>query len=576
MKMSAAEALVKSLEEEGVEVIFGIPGGATLPLHDAIRKSKIRYVLMRHEQCAGHAADGYARVTGKVGVCTATSGPGATNLVTAIANANMDSIPIVAITGQVPLPVIGTDAFQEADITGIALPIVKHSYLVTDPQDIPRFIKEAFHIASKGRPGPVVIDLPRDASQATIDYKYPEGVDLPGFKPTSKGHPGQIKQAAEAILKAKKPLIYAGGGVVVADASKELLELAELANIYVTNTLMCKGGFPETHRLSLGMLGMHGTRYANYAINKADLIITIGARFDDRVTGKLSEFARKATVIHIDVDPAEISKNIHAHIPVVGDAKLILRDLVDRLKKMRKTKEFPDRSTWEKKVEGWKKEYPLTYEREGVLTPGYIIEVLRDLTKGKNPIVVTGVGQHQMWTAQYFKLDKPRTFVTSGGLGTMGFGLPSAIGAQFGAQDEPVIVIDGDGSFQMVTQDLATAVCNKLPLNICIMNNGYLGMVRQWQEMFYQRCYFAVDLKVGTPDFVKLAEAYGAKGVRVKTPEEVRPALEEAISSPETVVLDFVIEREENVWPMVAPGAAIDEMIGGVTGESSKKRGAKK
>ncbi len=483
---------------------------------------------------------------------------------------------MVAITGQVPVPVIGTDAFQEADITGITLPIVKNSYLVTDARDIPQMVKEAFHIASNGRPGPVVIDVPRDVSQANIDFRYPESVHLPGFKPTIKGHPKQIKQAAEAIMKAKRPIIYAGGGIMASNASPELLELAELTGIYVTNTLMCKGGFPETHPLSLGMLGMHGTRYANYAVNNTDLIIAVGARFDDRVTGKLSEFARKAKVIHIDVDPAEISKNVYAHIPVVGDAKVILRDLVNRLKKMGESSDFPDRSAWNNKIEGWKKEYPLSYVREGVLSPGYIIEVLYDLTKDKNPIIATGVGQNQMWTAQYYKLDKPRTFVSSGGLGTMGFGLPSAIGAQFGCPDATVVVIDGDGSFQMVSQDLATAACNKLPINICIMNNGYLGMVRQWQELFYQRCYFAVDLAVGTPDFVKLAEAYGAKGLRVTKPVEVRPALEEAISSPETTVLDFVIEREENVWPMVAPGAAIDEMIGGITENSSKKRRAKK
>lgn len=576
MKITGAEALVKSMEQEGVEIIFGIPGGVTLPFHDAIRRSKIKYVLMRHEQCVGHAADGYARVTGKVGACTATSGPGATNLVTAIANAYMDSIPIVAITGQVPVPVIGTDAFQEADITGITLPIVKHSYLVTDAKDIPHMVKEAFHIARTGRPGPVVVDVPRDVSQAELDFKYPELVHLPGFKPTIKGHPKQIKQAAEAIMEAKRPVIYAGGGVIAAGAAPELFKLAKLADIHVTHTLMGKGCFPETNKLSLGMLGMHGTRYANYAMCETDLIIAVGARFDDRVTGKLSEFAPKAKVIHIDVDPAEISKNIIAHIPVVGDAKLILADLVDRLKKMMNDKTFPDRSSWDKKIEKWKKDYPLTYEEDGSLSPGYIIEVLQELTKGKETVIATGVGQNQMWAAQYYKLEKPRTFVSSGGLGTMGFGLPSAIGAQFGRPDAKVVVIDGDGSFQMVTQDLATAVYSKLPINIFILNNGYLGMVRQWQQLFYDRRYFAVDLDVGTPDFVKLAEAYGAKGIRVCKPGEVKPAIKEALDSPQTVVVDFTIGREHNVWPMVAPGAAIDEMIGGITEGSSKKRRARK
>lgn len=576
MKITAAEALVRSLEKEGTEIIFGIPGGVTLPFHDALRSSKMRYVLMRHEQCAGHAADGYARATGKVGVCTVTSGPGATNVVTAVANAYMDSIPLVVITGQVVRPVIGTDAFQEADITGITLPIVKHSYLVTEAQDIPQTIKEAFHIASTGRPGPVVIDVPRDVSQEIIDFKYPERVYLPGYKPTIKGHPRQIKQAAETIMVAKRPVIYAGGGIIAADASTELRELAELTDAHVTMTLMGKGGFPETHPLSLGMPGMHGARYANYALSNTDLIIAVGVRFDDRVTGKISEFAPKAKVIHIDVDPAEISKNVFAHIPVVGDAKVILRELIDRLKKMRETQDFPDRSAWDKKIEGWKTEYPLHYEEDGALKPEYIVQVIYKVTKDMKTIVTTGVGQHQMWAAQYYKVDKPRTFISSGGLGTMGFGMPAAIGAQFGVPDGTVVDIDGDGSFQMCSQDLATAVYCRLPINICIFNNGYLGMVRQWQNLFYKGHYFAVDLAVGTPDFVKLAEAYGAKGIRVKKPQEVRPALEKAIASPETVVIDFVVEREENVFPMVAPGAAIDEMIGGIRDDSSNKKGARK
>ncbi|MEW6189376.1 MAG: biosynthetic-type acetolactate synthase large subunit [Actinomycetota bacterium] len=563
MKLTGAQAIVKSLEKEGVKVIFGIPGGATLPIYDALRESKIKHILMRHEQVAAHASDGYARATGKVGVCMATSGPGATNLVTGIANAYMDSIPIVAITGQVPTPVIGTDAFQEADTTGITLPIVKHSYLVKDANELPRVIKEAFYIASTGRPGPVLIDVPRDVSQAVINYKYPESVDLSGYKPTYRGHAKQIKQAAKAIVEAERPIIYAGGGVITSGASEELKKLAELTQIHVTTTLMGKGAFPETHPLSLGMLGMHGTRYANYAMCETDLIIAVGARFDDRVTGKLSTFAPKARVIHIDIDPAEIGKNVTTHIPIVGDARLILHDLIAAFKKILAEGKMVDRTPWNEQVDEWKKKYPLTYRKEGGLKPEFIVEQIYDLTKDKETIITTGVGQNQMWAAQYYKITKPRTFLSSGGLGTMGFGMPAAIGAQFGRPDAIVIDIDGDGSLQMVSQDIATAVVNKLPINIVIMNNGYLGMVRQWQQLFYGHRYYAVDLMPGIPDFVKLAEAYGAKGMRITKPEEVRPALEEAIASPMTVIIDCWIEREENVFPMVAPGAPLSQMIGG-------------
>lgn len=574
--MTGAEAVVKSLEKEKVEVIFGIPGGVTLPLHDALYNSKIKYVLMRHEQVAGHAADGYARATGRVGVCTATSGPGATNLITGIANAHMDSVPIVAITGQVVAPVIGTDAFQEADITGMTLPVVKHSYLLKDAREIPHVIKEAFYLARTGRPGPVLIDMPRDISQGILDYKYPDKVDLPGYKPTLKGHPKQIKQAALAIVQAERPIIYAGGGVIASNASNELTELAKFTNIHVTTTLMAKGAFDETLPLSLGMLGMHGARYVNYAITASDLIIAVGARFDDRVTGKLSAFAPHAKVIHIDVDPAEISKNIKAHIPVVGDAKGVLRDLLVAIKKFLKEEKMADRSEWHKRIAHWKETHPLHYRASKQLKPEHIVEQIYELTKNRKAIITTGVGQNQMWAAQFYKAIKPRTFISSGGLGTMGFGMPAAIGAQMGVPDAKVITIDGDGSFQMTSQDLATAVYSKLPITVAIINNGYLGMVRQWQELFYKKHYFGVDLKVGTPDFVKLAEAYGAVGMRVTKAEEVSPALKKAIDTPRPVVIDFVVAREENVFPMVAPGAAIDEMIGGLLDKKAAKRRAKK
>lgn len=577
MKITGAEAVVKSLEKEGVEIIFGIPGGPLIPIHNVLCDSKkIRHILVRHEQVAAHVADGYARATGKTGVCMATSGPGATNLVTGIANAYMDSIPLVAITGQVVRPTIGTDAFQEADITGITLPVVKHSYLVKDPNDLPRIIKEAFYIASTGRPGPVLIDIPRDVSQAELDYKYPDKVDLPGYKPTLRGHVEQIKTAARAIMQAKQPVIYAGGGVILSNASKELTELAQLTNIPTTTTLLGKGAFPETDPLSLGMLGMHGTAYANYAISDSDLIIAVGARFDDRVTGKLSNFAPRAKVIHIDIDPAEIGKNVKTHIPIVGDAKLVLADLVKTLKDMLKTQAMPKRDVWQAKIKRWKEEHPLTYEKDGRLRPQFIVEQIYDLTKDKDAIITTGVGQNQMWAAQYYKATKPRTFLSSGGLGTMGYGMPAAIGAQFGRPKALVIDIDGDGSFQMVSQDLATAAAHKLPINICILNNMYLGMVRQWQELFWECRYAAVDLGPGMPDFVKLAEAYGAQGFRVAKPEEVRLTLEKAIKSPKTCVIEFVIEREEGVFPMVAPGAELTEMIHGRPRRERKRAGGRK
>jgi len=508
----------------------------------------------------------------------ATSGPGATNLVTGIANAYMDSIPIVAITGQVPTPVIGTDAFQEADITGITLPIVKHSYLVKDARELPEVIREAFYIASTGRPGPVLIDIPRDVSQATIDYKYPEEVELPGYNPTYRGHARQITEAAKAIFEAERPIIYAGGGIIISNAAEELRELAELTQIYVTTTLMGIGAFPGTHPLYLGMLGMHGTKYANFAINESDLIIALGVRFDDRVTGKLSEFARGAKIIHIDIDPAEISKNVPAHIPIVGDAKNVIRALIGALKKLSEEEKMPERKAWHRQIEEWKKKYPLHYKQDGTLKPAYVVEQIWQLTKNKKTIITTGVGQNQMWAAQYYKATRPRSFLSSGGLGTMGFAMPAAIGAQFGQPDATVVAIDGDGGFQMTVQDLATAVVNRLPINIAILNNGYLGMVRQWQELFYQKHYFNVCLMADAtcpprcntpsekcplyrPDFVKLAEAYGALGLRVSKPEEVKPALKKALASPFPAVIDFLVAREEDVFPMVPPGAPTSQMI---------------
>jgi acetolactate synthase-1/2/3 large subunit len=565
MRLMGAQALIKSLEQEGVEIIFGYPGGVALPIYDALLDSKIKHVLVRHEQVAAHAADGYARATGKVGVCLATSGPGATNLVTGIANAYMDSIPMVAITAQVASHVIGTDAFQEADITGITSPIVKHNYLIQDADEIPKIVNEAFHLASTGRPGPVLIDMPVDMSKAPMTFKYPERVELPGYKPTYKAHAKQIKAAAKLISQSKKPVLYTGGGIVRSEAWGELKELADMTNIPVTVTLMGKGIFPETHELSLGMPGMHGTRHANYALMECDLLIAIGVRFDDRVTGKVSTFAQNAQVIHADIDPAEIGKNVAVDVPIVGDAKSVLTGLIEEFKKLNKT---TGNSKWLEKIEGWKKQYPLHYHNGNSLKPEYVVETISELTKDMKTIITTGVGQNQMWAAQYYKANRPRSFISSGGLGTMGFGLPAAIGAQFGVPDACVIDIDGDGSLQMVSQDLATVSYNKLPIIIALLNNGYLGMVRQWQELFYNHRYSSVDLRVGTPDFMKLADAYGIQGIRVTKSDEVKPALKKAIESKKPTLIEFMVEREEDVFPMVAPGASIDEMLGGLPGDS--------
>jgi len=555
MELTGAEALIASLKHEGVEIIFGYPGGAVLPIYDTLYSEKeIKHILVRHEQGAAHAADGYARATGKVGVCLATSGPGATNLTTGIATAFMDSIPLVAITGQVATPLLGRDSFQEADVTGITQPITKHNYLVKNAEDIPRVVKEAFHIATTGRPGPVLIDIAKDAQVKKIKYKYPEKVSLPGYKPTLKGHPKQIKSAAELIAKAEKPVIYAGGGVVNAGAEKELLELAEKCQIPVTTTLMGKGSFPETHELSLRMLGMHGTVYANYAVQECDLLIALGARFDDRVTGHIEKFAPKAKIIHIDLDPAEIGKNVRADVPIVGDVKQVLKDLIEKVTAKK-------HQAWLEQIEEWKRKYPLTYKADKELKPQYIVEQVYELTKNRETIMVTEVGQNQMWAAQFYQFTKPRTFLSSGGLGTMGYGLPAAIGAQLGRPQALVIDLAGDGSIQMNIQELTTAVNNRLPIKIFVLDNCFLGMVRQWQELIYNRHYSHTNL-CNNPDLVKVAEAYGAAGMRVTKPEEVKPAIEKSFEiKDKPVLIDFMIFKEENVFPFVPPGQPINEMI---------------
>jgi acetolactate synthase-1/2/3 large subunit len=559
-KITGAQMIIKCLKEEGVEVIFGYPGGKVIPLYDALFDSDIRHILVRHEQGAAHAADGYARVTGKTGVCIATSGPGGTNLVTGIANAYMDSIPMVAITGQVSRDQIGTDAFQEADITGIAAPVTKHDYLVKDIKELSRVIKEAFKIASTGRPGPVLIDIPVDVTSDLIDEDFKVEINLPGYKPTVRGNLKQVKQAAKKIAESKKPVIFAGGGIISSGASDSLRKFVRVSKIPVITSLLGMGSFPETDQLSLSMAGMHGTKYANLAFTEADLIIAVGVRFDDRVTGKLSEFAPNAEVIHIDIDPAEIGKNIKVLIPIVGDAKIVLTDLKNEYESYIEKKGVPDRKEWLSRIKQLKKDYPLRYDRNSnKVKPAYVVEKIYELTGG-DAIICTEVGQNQMWAAQFYQFTQPRTLVSSGGLGTMGFGLPAAIGAKIGKPDKTVIDIAGDGSIQMVSQELSTAVTNKINIKIMLLNNGYLGMVRQWQEFFFKKRYSQTCI-YNCVDFVKLAEAYGGVGIRVKKKEEVEGAIKKALKTNNLVLVDFWVDREENVYPMVAPGSPINEML---------------
>ncbi len=556
MPQSGAQVLLECLRLEGVTDIFGYPGGAALPLYDALYDCGfIRHYLVRHEQGAAHMADGYARATGRVGVCLATSGPGATNLVTGIANAYMDSIPMVAITGQVRTSVIGKDAFQEADITGIAAPITKHSYLLKRAEDIPRVVAEAFHIARTGRPGPVLIDVPLDVSLAKVQWDpatYVRDPDIPSYRPRLRGHEMQIRRAAQEIARAERPVLYVGGGAISSGAQREVTELAERTNILVTTTLMGKGIIDENHRLSLGMLGMHGTAYANHAVHNCDLLIAVGVRFDDRVTGRPDKFARQAQVIHIDIDPAEIGKVRAPEIPIVGDVKTVLRELLQHV-------EPRPWSPWNDQIMDWKRNFPLLYPSDGRLYAEYVIEQIGKATDWE-AIMTTDVGQHQMWAAQYYRCRRPRQWITSGGLGTMGYGLPAAIGAQIACPDHRVVCISGDGSFQMCSQELMTAVVYGLPILVAIVNNRSLGMVRQWQELFYNERYSHTDLEA-SPDFVKLAEAYGAVGMRAHTPDEFDAALQEGLRVDDRpVIIDCQVPREENVYPMIPSGQSVDEM----------------
>ncbi len=563
MKITGAEAIVKCLEEQGVEVIFGFPGGVIIDLFDELEQSSITNVLVRHEQAAVHAADAYGRVKGEVGVALVTSGPGATNTVTGIASAYCDSIPMVVFTGQVPTGLIGNDAFQEVDIIGITRPCTKHNYLVKNAEDLVPTIREAFHIARTGRPGPVLIDLPKDIVVGKLNFTKPKPIKMQTYRPTYEPHPGQIAKACKAILKAKKPVLYVGGGVIASNSNEELTALAKNLNIPVTMTLMGLGGFPGTDKLSMGMLGMHGTYFSNMAVSQCDLLIAVGARFDDRVTGKIDEFAPYAKIIHIDIDPTSISKNVSVDIPIVADCKHALTAMnrwIDVQDDFDKKKQKDKVAPWLKEINQWKKKHPLGYVDEGdIIKPQYVVQKLHELTKG-NAIISTEVGQNQMWAAQFYHFNKPRTFLTSGGLGVMGYGFPAAIGAQMAAPKRTVIDIAGDGSIQMNIQELATAQQYKCPVKIAILNNGYLGMVRQWQELFYDKRYAGTDLEV-SPDFVKLAEAYGAVGLRATKTSEVVPVIKEALKTKNTVVMDFVIAREEGVYPMVPAGKATTEML---------------
>jgi acetolactate synthase-1/2/3 large subunit len=571
MKMKGAQIFFECLKKEGVEIIFGFPGGSVLDIYHEMPRHGIRHILVRHEQGAAHMADGYARATGRVGVCLVTSGPGATNTVTGVATANMDSIPIVVFTGQVPTAMIGDDAFQEVDIIGITRPCTKHSYLVKDVNELARVIKEAFYLARTGRPGPVVVDLPKDVIQAQAEFRYPRKVDLPGYHPTLEAHGGQIKRAYQLIKKCRHPVIYAGGGVIHADASDELIHFAELVQAPVTSTLMGLGCFPaeirdkkgkrSPHPLWLGMLGMHGTYEANMSVSNADLLLAVGARFDDRVTGKISGFAPKAKYVHIDVDPTSIGKTVDVHIPIVGDCKNALQKLIQMAETDPVDGLDEIRASWLEQIRQWRESHPLRYEYDPkVIKPQYVVEKIHEISDGE-AIITTEVGQNQMWAAQFYHFTRPRTFLSSGGLGTMGYGLPAAIGAQAAFPDRLVVDIAGDGSIQMNIQELMTAVCNCLPVKVAILRNQFLGMVRQWQELFYEQNYCGTCLADSSPDFVRLAEAYGAVGLRATKPEEVEPVIREAFAVKRPVLMDFIVSPEEGVYPMVPAGKSISEML---------------
>ncbi len=576
MKLTGAQALIKSLEMEQVEVMFGLPGGAILPVYDPILDSSIRHVLVRHEQGAGHMAEGYAHATGRPGVCIVTSGPGATNIVTPLADAYMDSIPMVAITGQVATHAIGTDAFQECDTTGITMPVTKHNWLVTDVDDIPRIVREAFHVATTGRPGPVLIDVPKNISNAQMDWYWPDGVDLPGYKPTVTGHPRMIKEAALAIMAAERPIIYAGGGILKARAAEALRELAELTGIHVVTTLMARGAFPDDHPLCLGMPGMHGSYTAVMSMQRSDLLIALGSRFDDRVTGQVSSFAPDAKIIHCDIDPAELGKVRRPDVPIVGDCRLVIEALVKAVK--HEIAKLPagspgrgDTTEWDGLLSEWRVSYPFRYQQEadGPLKPQFCIEQLRDRSPS-DTIVAAGVGQHQMWASQFWRFNHPYTWINSGGLGTMGFAVPAAIGAKVGRPDKMVWAIDGDGCFQMTAQELVTASAERIPVKIAILNNAYLGMVRQWQELFYEERYSEVYLSPDLPDYVKWSEAMGCVAFRVDSPEDVGPTIDKANEIDDRpVVIDFRVDYREKVYPMVPAGGSNDSLILGPWAEMS-------
>ena len=562
MERTGAQILLESLKREGVNVLFGYPGGAIIDIYDELpRHPELKHVLVRHEQGAVHAADGYARASGKVGVCLVTSGPGATNTVTGIATAYCDSIPLVVLTGQVPTNLIGNDAFQEVDIVGITRPCTKHNFLVKDITRLAQTLREAFFLARSGRPGPVLVDLPKDVMQASTEFVWPEDVSMRSYNPTYKPNLNQLRRSAEEISKARRPMLLAGGGVILSNGSQALRELAQTLHLPVAYTLMGLGAFPATDPLSLGMVGMHGTYAANMSINHTDLLICVGARFDDRVTGKLDAFAPSARIVHIDIDPTSIRKNVEVDVPVVGDCRLALEGILEICKaKMGDRDWLEEHTEWLSTVAGWKKDHPLCYSDEGTaIKPQKVVETLFELTKG-DAILTTEVGQNQMWTAQFYNFTEPRTLLTSGGLGTMGYGFPAAIGAQMAFPDKKVITVAGDGSLQMNIQELATVVQQRLPITVVILNNGYLGMVRQWQELFFNHNYSSTNMEA-QPDFVKLAEAYGAEGYRITTREELLPMLKTALASPNPAFIDVRVGREENVYPMVPAGAALDEML---------------